>query len=76
LGSVNRPTVTTLPGFVARVWRHRLEPPWMVRPDGSSDFFVRPPRKDETVGCIAVTDAGNRAIGTLVPSHVRIVIDP
>jgi hypothetical protein len=56
LGWVNRPAMMTLPGFMARVWRH--------------------PRKDWTVGCVAVTDVEIREIWWLVPTGAHIVIHP
>ena len=77
LGWVNRPAMTTLPGFMAGVWRRPIEPP-MARPNGLRDSFMRPPRKDGTVGCVAVTDAEIREIEiwSLVPTDTRIVIHP
>jgi hypothetical protein len=76
LGRVNRPAMTTLPGFMAGVWRRPLEPPPMAQPNGLRAFFMRPPRKDGTVGCVALTDAEIREIGSLVPTGARIVIHP
>lgn len=46
------------------------------RPNGWRKFFVRHPREDWTVGCVAVTDAEIREIWSLVPTGARIVIHP
>lgn len=46
------------------------------RPNGLRKFFVRHPRKDWTVGCVAVTDAEIREIWSVVPTGVHIVIHP
>ena len=46
------------------------------RPNGLRKFFVRHPRKDWTVGCVAVADAEIREIWSLVPTGARIVIRP
>lgn len=45
-------------------------------PNGLRKLFVRHPRRDWTVGCVAVTDAEIREIWSLVPTGVRIVIHP
>jgi len=46
------------------------------QPNGWRKFFVRHPRKDWTVGCVAVTDAEIREIWSLVPTGAAIVIHP
>jgi murein L,D-transpeptidase YafK len=46
------------------------------QPNGLGKFFVRHPRRDWTVGCVAVTDAEIREIWSLVPTGARIVIHP
>jgi len=46
------------------------------RPNGLRKFFVRHPRRDWTVGCVAVTDAEIREIWSLVPTGAPIVIHP
>ena len=46
------------------------------QPNGLRKFFVRHPRRDWTVGCVAVTDAEIREIWSLVPTGARIVIHP
>lgn len=46
------------------------------QPNGWRRFFVRHPRKDWTVGCVAVTDAEIREIWSLVPTGAAIVIHP
>jgi murein L,D-transpeptidase YafK len=45
-------------------------------PNGPRKFFVRHPRRDWTVGCVAVTDREIREIWSLVPTGARIVIHP
>jgi murein L,D-transpeptidase YafK len=45
-------------------------------PNGPRKFFVRHPRSDWTVGCVAVTDREIREIWSLVPTGARIVIHP
>jgi murein L,D-transpeptidase YafK len=45
-------------------------------PNGLRKLFVRHPRKDWTVGCVAVTDGEIREIWSLVPTGARIVIHP
>jgi murein L,D-transpeptidase YafK len=44
------------------------------QPNGLRKCFVRHPREDWTVGCVAVTDAEIREIWSLVPTGARIVI--
>ena len=44
--------------------------------NGLRKLFVRHPRRDWTVGCVAVTDAEIREIWSLVPTGARIVIHP
>jgi len=46
------------------------------QPNGLRKLFVRHPRRDWTVGCVAVTDAEIREIWSLVPTGARIVIRP
>lgn len=46
------------------------------QPNGVRKFFVRHPRRDWTVGCVAVTDREIREIWSLVPTGTRIVIHP
>jgi len=46
------------------------------QPNGIRRFFVRHPRRDWTVGCVAVTDREIREIWSLVPTGTRIVIHP
>ena len=45
-------------------------------PNGLRKLFVRHPRRDWTVGCVAVTDGEIREIWSLVPTGARIVIHP
>lgn len=45
-------------------------------PNGLRKFFVRHPRRDWTVGCVAVTNGEIREIWSLVPTGTRIVIHP
>ena len=45
-------------------------------PNGPRKFLVRHPRRDWTVGCVAVTDAEIREIWSLVPTGAAIVIHP
>lgn len=45
-------------------------------PNGPRKFFVRHPRNDWTVGCVAVTDAEIRETWSLVPTGAPIVIHP
>jgi murein L,D-transpeptidase YafK len=45
-------------------------------PNGPRKLFVRHPRRDWTVGCVAVTDAEIREIWSLVPTGAPIVIHP
>jgi murein L,D-transpeptidase YafK len=45
-------------------------------PNGGRKLFLRHPRRDWTVGCVAVTDAEIREIWSLVPTGARIVIHP
>ncbi|HSH99951.1 MAG TPA: L,D-transpeptidase family protein [Reyranella sp.] len=45
-------------------------------PNGPRKLFMRHPRRDWTVGCVAVTDAEIREIWSLVPTGTRIVIYP
>jgi murein L,D-transpeptidase YafK len=45
-------------------------------PNGLRRFFVRHPRRDWTVGCVAVTNREIREIWSLVPTGVPIVIHP
>jgi len=46
------------------------------QPNGLRKFFNGHPRKDWTVGCVAVTDAEIREIWSLVPIGARIMIHP
>ncbi len=46
------------------------------QPNGLRKLFNGHPRKDWTVGCVAVTDAEIREIWSLVPNGTRIVIHP
>jgi murein L,D-transpeptidase YafK len=45
-------------------------------PNGLRKFFLRHPRRDWTVGCVAVTNREIREIWSLVPTGARIVIRP
>jgi len=45
-------------------------------PNGPRKFLVRHPRRDWTVGCVAVTDGEIREIWSLVPTGAPIVIHP
>ena len=46
------------------------------QPNGLRRFFVGHPRRDWTVGCVAVTNAEIREIWSLVPTGARVVIHP
>ncbi len=46
------------------------------QPNGLRKFFTGHPRKDWTVGCVAVTDREICEIWSLVPTGARIVIHP
>ena len=46
------------------------------QPNGLRRWFNGHPRRDWTVGCVAVTDAEIREIWSLVPTGARIVIRP
>jgi murein L,D-transpeptidase YafK len=45
-------------------------------PNGPRKFLVRHPRRDWTVGCVAVTNREIREIWSRVPTGARIVIHP
>jgi murein L,D-transpeptidase YafK len=45
-------------------------------PNGLRKFLVRHPRRDWTVGCVAVTNREIREIWSRVPTGARIVIHP
>jgi len=46
------------------------------QPNGLRRFFVGHPRRDWTVGCVAVSNAEIREIWSLVPTGARVVIHP
>jgi murein L,D-transpeptidase YafK len=46
------------------------------QPNGLKRFFTGHPRKDWTVGCVAVTNAEMREIWSRVPTGARVVIHP
>ena len=46
------------------------------QPNGLRGFFTGHPRKDWTVGCVAVSDREMREIWSLVPTGARVVIHP
>lgn len=46
------------------------------QPNGLRGFFTGHPRKDWTVGCVAVTNAEMREIWSKVPNGTRVVIHP
>lgn len=46
------------------------------QPNGVRKYFNGHPRRDWTVGCVAVTDREIREIWSLVPTGARVVIHP
>jgi hypothetical protein len=76
VGRVNRPTMMTLPGFMARVWRFRADPPPTGAEARWSAHFSCASRRWLAGGCVAVTGRAIHEIRTLASSGVRIVIHP